>query len=133
MIPLFAYGTLSVEDFQLAIFDRTYPMRPATIDGYTIGLTEHGYRTVIEQAGSSVRGQLVALDDDAYVIADAWEEVPFYERIRANVRNDDGETIDCWLYLRPPEAADATAVAAAAPRDREETLAEIREFRRRTG
>jgi gamma-glutamylcyclotransferase (GGCT)/AIG2-like uncharacterized protein YtfP len=126
---LFAYGTLRDAEYQHALFGRALPMRPATLAGWAAVIAEGGYLTVVRAPGETLAGDLVDLDDAALARADAWEEVPLYERIRAEARPADGEPVPCWLYVRPTASRDRAPAGMLARHERTLVLAQIRSCR----
>jgi gamma-glutamylcyclotransferase (GGCT)/AIG2-like uncharacterized protein YtfP len=133
MIEVFAYGTLRDLQYQRALFDVPMPTRPATLDGWQVVVHEGGFLTLVAAPGETVAGDLVALDDEALAIADAWEEVPLYERLRAEARTAAGESVPCWVYVRPTASRERPSAGALARHARREVLARIRDFRRGAG
>ena len=116
---------------------RPTPYRPVPprCPGWVAVVAESGYLTVVRAPGESVRGDLIALDDAALALADGWEEVPLYERLRLEARRQ---------RRRPRWTASSTFGPTAsrerparggvrAPRPRARVLAEIRAFRAGAG
>lgn len=130
MIPLFAYGTLRDPEYQRALFDRTYPTRPASLDGWRVVVAERGYLTVIADPHATARGDLVELDARGLALADRWEDVPVYVRVRARARHADAVDVACWLYVRPTASLTAPPRGALAMHDRATVLAAIRALRK---
>jgi gamma-glutamylcyclotransferase (GGCT)/AIG2-like uncharacterized protein YtfP len=133
MIEVFAYGTLRDAQYQRALFDCPMPTRPATLAGWQVVVHEGGFLTIVAAPGESVSGDLVALDDDALAIADAWEEVPLYERRHAFATTADGDEVACWVYVRPTASRERPAPGKLALHARREVLERIRDFRRGRG
>jgi gamma-glutamylcyclotransferase (GGCT)/AIG2-like uncharacterized protein YtfP len=133
MIEVFAYGTLRDPQYQRALFDISMPTRPATLEGWRVVVHEGGFLTLIPAPGETVSGDLVALDDEALAIADAWEEVPLYARLRAEARAATGETVPCWVYVRPTASRERPSPGELARHARREVLERIRDFRRGSG
>lgn len=131
MIPLFAYGTLRSAAYQQALFDRTYPTRPATLPGWQVVVAESGYFTVRADPAGCAAGDLVELDARGLEIADAWEEVPVYERVHAQAHDAGGREVECWLYVRPTRSRAVPPAEATALHDPAAVLAAIAEFRSR--
>jgi gamma-glutamylcyclotransferase (GGCT)/AIG2-like uncharacterized protein YtfP len=131
MIPLFAYGTLRSTAYQRALFDRDYPTRPATLAGWRVVVAEGGYFTVTPERRAIARGVLVELDAAALAIADEWEDVPTYERIRVRAHDVDRGPVDAWLYVRPTPLRTEPPPGALALHDDAAVLAAIRAFRSR--
>jgi gamma-glutamylcyclotransferase (GGCT)/AIG2-like uncharacterized protein YtfP len=133
MIEIFSYGTLRDPQYQRALFDCTMPTRPATLAGWQVVVHEGGFLTLVAAPGEVVSGDLVALDDDALAIADAWEEVPLYHRLRAEATTADGESVPCWVYVRPTDSRERPSPGELARHARRDVLARIRDFRRGLG
>jgi gamma-glutamylcyclotransferase (GGCT)/AIG2-like uncharacterized protein YtfP len=131
MTQLFAYGTLRDEEYQQALFDHTLPARPATLPGWRAVVSEGGYLTVVRAAGDEVTGDLLALDDAALATADAWEEVPLYERVAVEVRTADGSAVEAQVYVRPSASRERAPDGILAQHGRHDVLAQIRQFRLR--
>jgi gamma-glutamylcyclotransferase (GGCT)/AIG2-like uncharacterized protein YtfP len=126
---LFAYGTLRDAEYQQALFGRALPTRPATLPGWYAVIAEGGYLTVVPAPGETLAGDLVSLDPAGLAIADAWEEVPLYERIRAEAIAAGGAAVPCWLYVRPSASRERAPAGMLARHDRSTVLAQIRAFR----
>jgi gamma-glutamylcyclotransferase (GGCT)/AIG2-like uncharacterized protein YtfP len=134
VIEVFAYGTLRDPQYQRALFDCPMPTRPATLAGWMVVVHEGGFLTLTPAPEESVEGDLVALDEEALAIADAWEEVPLYVRLRAQARPDGGDgDVPCWVYVRPTESRERPAPGQLARHARREVLERIRDFRRGRG
>jgi gamma-glutamylcyclotransferase (GGCT)/AIG2-like uncharacterized protein YtfP len=131
MTELFAYGTLRDAEYQRALFDRTVPTRPATLTGWRVVVAESGYFTVVRATGDTVSGDLLTLDDAEVARADAWEEVPLYQRVPVDVRTADGSALRAEVYVRPSAARERAPDGLLAGRSRQDVLAQIREFRLR--
>ncbi len=129
MIEVFAYGTLRDREYQRALFDRTLPMRPATLAGWLAVVAEGGYLTLVRAPGETVAGDLLTVDAGALALADAWEEVPLYERLAAEARTADGSTVAAWVYVRPSASRERPPQGMLARHDRPTVLAQIRRFR----
>jgi gamma-glutamylcyclotransferase (GGCT)/AIG2-like uncharacterized protein YtfP len=129
MTELFAYGTLRDAEYQLALFDRTLPTRPATLRGWRTAFTPSGYLTLVRDEKASVSGALVTLDAAAREVADAWEEVPLYELCAVRARDEHGAEVACHTYVRPSESGEPAPPDALARFDRAAVLEAIRVFR----
>ncbi len=51
MNEIFVYGTLGDPEYQLALYDRTLPTRPATLADWSVVVAESGYLTIVEEPG----------------------------------------------------------------------------------
>jgi gamma-glutamylcyclotransferase (GGCT)/AIG2-like uncharacterized protein YtfP len=126
---LFAYGTLRDAEYQQALFDRVLPARPATLQGWLVVVAEGGYLTLVRAPGESVSGDLLALDDAALALADAWEDVPLYERLRVETRDAAGMAVPAFVYVRPTASRERAPAGMLAQRERADVLAHIRACR----
>jgi gamma-glutamylcyclotransferase (GGCT)/AIG2-like uncharacterized protein YtfP len=127
---VFAYGTLRDREYQLALFDRVVPARTANLPGWRAVVAEGGYLTIVRAGGDAVSGELLTLDDGALALADAWEEVPRYERIAVAVRTADGSAVDAQAYVRATGSHERAPDGVLTLHARSEVLAQIRALRR---
>jgi gamma-glutamylcyclotransferase (GGCT)/AIG2-like uncharacterized protein YtfP len=95
---LFGYGTLRRDDWRAAILGAAYPAQPAKLTGWRRTVTRSGYLSIARDAQSHVDGVAIALDAIGWTIADAWEEVPRYERVRVDVTSALG-SLDAETYV----------------------------------
>ncbi|HEV8020871.1 MAG TPA: gamma-glutamylcyclotransferase family protein [Candidatus Lustribacter sp.] len=123
-MTLFVYGTLRDAEYQRALFGRTLPVRPATLPDWAAVVAENGYLTLVRAPGERVDGDLIALDDDALALADAWEDVD-YERVQLEARDADGNPVSAGVYIRPTAAHERAPAGALAGHPRERVLAQI--------
>jgi gamma-glutamylcyclotransferase (GGCT)/AIG2-like uncharacterized protein YtfP len=121
---LFAYGTLRDAEYQRALFGRALPMRPATLPDWAAVVAENGYLSIVRAPGEHVDGDLIALDDDALALADAWEDVD-YERVALEARDADGNPVTACAYIRPTAARERAPADTLAKHSREHVLAQI--------
>ena len=128
-MEIFAYGTLRDREYQQALFDRALPMRPASLADWIAVVAEGGYLTLVRAPGETVSGDLLTVDDDALALADAWEEVPLYERLHAEARAADGSPVAAWVYVRPSDSRERAPHGMLARHERRAVLAQIRNFR----
>jgi gamma-glutamylcyclotransferase (GGCT)/AIG2-like uncharacterized protein YtfP len=77
-----------------------------------------------------VNGDLVTVDDAALAIADAWEEVPLYERLAVQARTSGGATVAASVYVRATASSERAPAGMLARHARADVLAQIRAFRR---
>jgi gamma-glutamylcyclotransferase (GGCT)/AIG2-like uncharacterized protein YtfP len=129
-MEIFAYGTLRDTEYQLALFGRTLPARPATLPGWLAVFAEGGFLTLVRAPDETVTGELVTLDESALAIADAWEEVPLYERFAVEARAAGGAAVAAEVYVRPSTSRERAAPGVLAAHERAEVLSRIRAFRR---
>jgi gamma-glutamylcyclotransferase (GGCT)/AIG2-like uncharacterized protein YtfP len=128
MLPLFAYGTLRDADYQRALFDRTYPMRPATVTGFIVLSTGGGYLAATPRESGSISGAIVELDAAGYAIADAWEDLRVYARIEVEANGEDGPQ-RCLMYVRPDTGGELVADERTADLPRADVFNDIARFR----
>jgi gamma-glutamylcyclotransferase (GGCT)/AIG2-like uncharacterized protein YtfP len=122
---LFVYGTLRDAEYQRALFGRTLPMRPATLPDWAAVVAENGYLTLVRAPGERVDGDLIVLDDDALALADAWEEVPSYERLPIEARDGGGAMVPALVYVRPTASTERAGSGVLASHERAAVLAQI--------
>ena len=126
MNELFVYGTLRDAEYRRALFGSSPAARPATLPDWTAVVAENGYLTVVRAPGERVEGELLALDDAALARADAWEEVPVYERLRVDARDAAGAAVTAFVYVRPTASTERPAPGVLARHERARVLAQIR-------
>jgi gamma-glutamylcyclotransferase (GGCT)/AIG2-like uncharacterized protein YtfP len=124
----FSYGTLLDPEYQRELFGRAVPTEPATLDGWRAVFTESGYLTIVPDAGGSVRGALVTVDERELAICDAWEDVPLYARVDVRVRGHDGTPVDTWAYVRAVPGGEPAPPGVLSRAERAAVVAAIRRF-----
>ncbi|GAC1414027.1 MAG: hypothetical protein NVSMB5_01430 [Candidatus Velthaea sp.] len=129
MLPLFSYGMLRDSQAQRALFDCEYPTRPATLHDYAVVDTGGEYLSAVMHAGRRIRGSLIALDERGYAVADRWEDLEVYTRIRAIATDERGQPVACFVYLRPAASGPPVDDGRIANVTQDEILADIRRFR----
>jgi gamma-glutamylcyclotransferase (GGCT)/AIG2-like uncharacterized protein YtfP len=113
---LFGYGTFRKTAWRNAILGAEYPAQPATLRGYRRIATGSGYLSLRESLFdiALIEGVLVELDEVGWRIADAWEEVPKYQRVEIVVNTMHGPlaalTYICTESAGPPVDGDAPAL-----------------------
>jgi len=127
---LFVYGTLRDAKYQAALFGRALPMRSAMLPDWLAVVAERGYLTLVRAPGEAVNGDLLAVDDAALALADAWEEVPRYERLRVEARDASGQAVPAFVYVCPTASRDRAPAGLLARHGRADVLAQIRRCRR---
>ncbi len=135
MTRLFGYGTFRKAGWRDGILGAAYPAQPATLRGYRRIAVASGYLSLRETVLDVrlVHGVLIDLDEIGWRIADAWEEVPKYQRIDVVVNTmggaaeavayicsrDDGSTpVDDDRYALISDAAVETSIETFSPRMR---------------
>ena len=124
MTELFVYGTLRDAEYQQALFGRTLAVAPATLPDWAAVMAENGYLTVVRAPGEHVAGDLIALDDEALALADAWEDVQ-YERLPLEVDDANGNRVTAFVYIRPTASRERAPAGTLAKHPREGVLAQI--------
>jgi gamma-glutamylcyclotransferase (GGCT)/AIG2-like uncharacterized protein YtfP len=96
---LFVYGSLIDPVHRVEIIGREVEAVPATIKGYERGHRRHFY--LRKQDGVETQGfLLVGLTAADFEVLDQYEEVPvLYTRESAEVIDENGATVRCFLYL----------------------------------
>jgi gamma-glutamylcyclotransferase (GGCT)/AIG2-like uncharacterized protein YtfP len=113
---LFGYGTFRKTAWRNAILGAEYPVQPATLRGYRRVATGSGYLSLRESLFDVglIEGVLIELDEVGWRIADAWEEVPKYQRVEIVVNTMHGPlaalTYICAESAGPPVDGDAPAL-----------------------
>ena len=99
-MKLFGYGTFRKPAWRTAILGADYPAQPATLRGYRRVATGSGYLSLRETLFdvSLIEGVLIELDELGWQIADAWEEVPKYQRVEVTVNTMHGR-VPAIAYL----------------------------------
>jgi gamma-glutamylcyclotransferase (GGCT)/AIG2-like uncharacterized protein YtfP len=126
---IFAYGTLRDPGYQRALFDRELPLIPARLDGWMTVVAEGGFLTIVPVAGEAVDGDVIVVDDAALRVADAWEEVPLYERIEIDANVAVGAPLRAWVYVRPTAQRERPPAGSLALQSRADILAAIAALR----
>jgi gamma-glutamylcyclotransferase (GGCT)/AIG2-like uncharacterized protein YtfP len=114
--PLFGYGTFRKTAWRNAILGADYPVQPATLRGYRRVATGSGYLSLRETLFdvALIEGVLVELDAVGWQVADAWEEVPKYQRVEVDVNTMHGSvgaiTYICVESAGPPVDGDPPAL-----------------------
>jgi gamma-glutamylcyclotransferase (GGCT)/AIG2-like uncharacterized protein YtfP len=121
---LFAYGTLRDPEYQEALFGRRLAMQPATLPDWVAVVAENGYLSLMRAPGEAVSGELLALEDDALALADAWEDVA-YERLLLEARDANGKPMSAFVYVRPTASRERAPAGTLASHPRARVLAEI--------
>lgn len=128
-LPLFAYGTLRDPQYQRELFGRTFVMHDAQVAGFAVVSTGAGYLAATPRPGSTVAGALVELDDGAYAVADAWEDLTVYERTIVEARRPNGKSRRAIMYIVRDARGSAVSDARLSDRARADVVEDIRRFR----
>jgi gamma-glutamylcyclotransferase (GGCT)/AIG2-like uncharacterized protein YtfP len=124
MNQLFAYGTLRDPEYQEALFGHPFATQPATLPDWVAVVAENGYLSLVRAPGEAVSGELLALDDAALALADAWEDVE-YERLLLEARDANGNRISAFVYVRPTASRERAPAGTFASHPRAHVLAAI--------
>jgi gamma-glutamylcyclotransferase (GGCT)/AIG2-like uncharacterized protein YtfP len=100
-VRLFVYGTLLDANQLRAVTGRTFPSRPARLEGWRRVRPRGGWPDVVRDPGAHVDGALLdGIDAQALAALDAYEdEGRLYRREDASV-TADGAPVPCQLYRR---------------------------------
>jgi len=98
--PLFVYGTLCDPRIQQALFGRQISGDSATLSGWAVYCSDaDGFLFIKPNADGTVAGAIISLDERELEIADAWEDVPLYQREIVSVMSEAGDC-EAWAYTR---------------------------------
>ncbi len=103
---LFVYGTLLDRFHREQVLGHPVRTVSARLPGYE--RLRKRYFCVVPRAGGEVPGLLLLdLSEADFQILDRYEEVPrLYTRARAEVLDEAGKPVRCWLYVPAKEAID---------------------------
>lgn len=125
---LFVYGTLKDEEICELLFKDKISSEPAVLYNYTIKKSSDFF-FITTSDKHVVEGKVIYLTDNQLLIADQWEEIPYYTRKKVEVNVSD-KIIDAWVYVRENadgEEADSNQISSI---DRNEVINQIRSFNR---
>jgi|GEM_PF-216480 len=106
----FTYGSNMIREKMLARCPSAEVRGRATLVGYRLvfnrkgDYVDGGVASVVRDPGSNVYGMLYALNADDLESLDQAEVKTSYQRVEKSVLNEDGEFIDCQLYVTFPQA-----------------------------
>ncbi len=102
---LFVYGALLDRKRRAQLLGREVELRKAVLGGYARMRARHFY--IVRRAGALTRGAILSgLGARDFRILDEYEDVPrLYTRERIEVRDDRGDTVECWIYLPTARAS----------------------------
>ncbi|HYM18674.1 MAG TPA: gamma-glutamylcyclotransferase family protein [Micropepsaceae bacterium] len=126
-LPLFAYGTLGDSEVQQILFGEVVPCEPATLFGWQVTSGSDPYLNIARNEDAATKGKLLHLSRDQLRVADQFEEIPFYRRIK--VRPEKVEE-GAWLYTRPDAAGEPHLDHRLALLPHAELLDTTREYRK---
>jgi gamma-glutamylcyclotransferase (GGCT)/AIG2-like uncharacterized protein YtfP len=95
---LFVYGTLKDEEMRRALFETQVPCEPACLRGYSLQ-SDGEFFFAFPHPDGLIRGSVLSLNEPQLALADLWEDVPSYSRVRVMVDLHDGEG-EAWVYIR---------------------------------
>lgn len=109
-VKLFSYGTLQLEEIQLATFGRTLDTQTDALVGYAVTMIPINDESVQEQLGLThyknisysgdngdvVEGSVLTISGAELEQADAYEADAEYERIEVKLMSG----VTAWVYLR---------------------------------
>lgn len=112
MIWYFAYGS-NMDEERMRKRVGTWSARvPGVLAGWRLAFNKQadnkpgeGYANIVPSSDRTVEGVLYAVDEEALVVLDRYEGVPWhYRRERLAVeRKDTGETVEAVVYVACPE------------------------------
>jgi gamma-glutamylcyclotransferase (GGCT)/AIG2-like uncharacterized protein YtfP len=124
---LFVYGTLKDAEMRRALFGAEVPHREGVLANYRLQSSD-GFFFVAPHPHSEVRGLVLDLTEDQLLLADQWEEIPFYSRTIARV-SCNGHPCEAWVYTRPGVSGVPADPSAASTMPKDEVLGLIGDFR----
>lgn len=95
---MFVYGTLKDEEVCRLLFNENVIGEEAVLQGYSLRKTSD-FLFITPHPGGVVLGNIIRLTDDQLLIADQWEEVPYYTRKRVQVLVAT-MFVSVWTYTR---------------------------------
>lgn len=110
---LFVYGTLKDAEMRRALFRGEIACQEAVLPDYVLR-ADGGFFFVRPEQGSKVSGLILQLSEAQLLLADQWEEVPLYSRIKATALAG-GRSAEVWVYARfglSGKPADGLAVSS---------------------
>ena len=91
---------------------------------------EDGYLFIKPDLNGFVNGSVLELSETDLQIADRWEDVPFYEREKAEIHLEDGPEMQAWIYSRRQGIGTPYAGDRYSLKDRKTVLAIARASRK---
>lgn len=132
MSVLFAYATLRDDEVRMRLFGEPVSAVPATLDGWQVVETADAYFNIVPESGAVTEGVLLHLSPDQWQLADAFEEVPLYQRHPVTVRMS-GKTIEAVLYRRDDVAGKPVRDGRLSALPRDALMAMVDAFRQGEG
>jgi gamma-glutamylcyclotransferase (GGCT)/AIG2-like uncharacterized protein YtfP len=100
MNTIFSYGTFRSPYVQERLFGHRIAATPAVLADHAVCAGGDGYHGLLPREGARVSGELLALTDREFEIADGWEIYPtLYDRRELELQTEDGPTL-AWVYFR---------------------------------
>ncbi|BDE05142.1 hypothetical protein WPS_04180 [Vulcanimicrobium alpinum] len=129
-LPLFGYGTFRDEQWRARILGASYAWEDAVLAGYRrVVITASGYLSIEPSAFDRVEGVLISLDGAGWAVADAWEDVPNYHRVRVDVQTARGLVAACtYVYAASTHVEPVAGLALLAALANEEVERAIGAF-----
>jgi len=80
---------------------KLFPYKKAVLKGYKLFSPDTGYPYIIQKEGYSVEGIVYfGIDRESFKLIDKYEDEGFYyNRIKVNVETEDGNIIECYVYV----------------------------------
>jgi gamma-glutamylcyclotransferase (GGCT)/AIG2-like uncharacterized protein YtfP len=128
MNNLFVYGTLKDPEMRKLLLNRDISEKQAILNDYV--LKEDGdYYFIAKEKNHQVQGSVISISDDELLICDAWEDVPFYERVIVSV-NIGGEFKNVWVYIRKTNKGKIVLCNKISNLDRDYVINQIINFKK---
>lgn len=83
----------------MALFGEAVPSQPSALSEYRLECGD-GFLFATPHSDSCVEGLVLSLTNDQIALADLWEDVPLYSRIKTVVKSLSGP-LEAWVYVRP--------------------------------
>lgn len=98
MFQVFSYGTLALEWVQIKLFGHALVMVDAHLEGYLIAQSGN-YLGIAPVEGGVVPGKLLKMSLEDLLIADQWEEVPYYYKQKCNASVGQNR-VEAFVYIK---------------------------------
>ena len=126
--PLFVYGTLKDEEICELLFKEKISSNPAILHNYSIKKSSDFF-FIVSCDKSKIEGKVIYLTDKQLLIADQWEEIPFYSRKKIDIYVFQ-KKIQAWVYIRENVEGEDADVSQLCSIDRNELIKLVTSFNR---
>ncbi|MEI6606605.1 MAG: gamma-glutamylcyclotransferase family protein [Verrucomicrobiota bacterium] len=123
---LFVYGTLKDAEACQLLFNGNVLGEVAVLRGYSLRKTSD-FLFITPQPDGVVEGRILHLTDEQILIADQWEEIPYYTRKRVEVWIADSP-VPVWVYTRDGADGEASTSGEISSLARNELIEVIDSF-----